>query len=741
MISTTKVTNLSVSGMHCSSCALIIERYLKKEDGVVGASVSLPNETAVVTHGNTVTSEQLIKLVEKAGYRAELADLKNPEAGLNVRAREERSAFLSFVAALALSAPLVYMMSVDLVPFLPGRDFLMDYYGTISLILATPIQFILGQRFYKGLVSNIRAKMLGMDSLIAVGTSTAYFYSLFLFLSYTFRTFPTDSLNGNMPPLYFETSALLITFVLLGKWLETKSKHKTSSAVNNLIGLQVKTANLLINGETVATPIEQLEIDDVFLVKPGEKIATDGIVIAGDSFVDEAMITGESMLVSKKSGDGVVGATVNQTGTLTIRVGKVGSETMLSQIIKMVQEAQGSKAPIQDLADRISAVFVPAVLAVALLTFVYWYFINGSPLAQSLNYFIAVIVISCPCALGLATPTALVTGIGLGAKNGIIIKGGEAIEKSDKIDTIVFDKTGTITEGKPQVSAVITLGKVDENDLLRTAASIENFSEHPLAQAVVSEANKRGLVLKPTDHFQSETGFGVSAVIEGIRYFIGSRNYVGSKVPLSDISTDGATPVFVSNEKVLLGAVLIKDKIKNSSRKAVEILKKSYDLYMITGDNEATARSIASEAGIEKVVAQVLPDGKAEEIKKLQGLGRRVAMVGDGINDSPALTQADIGIAMGNGTDISIESAGIVLLRNDLTDVARALAIGKATLKKIKQNLFWALVYNLAGIPIAAGALSSFGLTLRPEIAGLAMAFSSVSVVLNSLRLKTVKLD
>ncbi|MBU0650041.1 heavy metal translocating P-type ATPase, partial [Patescibacteria group bacterium] len=505
MTQDTQVTTLSISGMHCSSCALIIERSLKKIEGVLNASVSISNETAVITHSNALKPEQLIKAIENAGYQAYPAGTSN-EAG------EEKLAKRRMIWSAILSAPLVLFMLTDF-----------RSAGIISLILATPVQFILGINFYRGFLSNIRARMFGMDSLIAIGTSTAYFYSLFLFVNNKLHFFPAGSLNGKMPHLYFETSALLITFVLLGKWLETKSKHKTSSALKKLVGLQVKTANLLVNNQLVETPIEELTPGDIFLVKPGEKIATDGVVVDGDSFVDESMLTGESMPVAKSAGEEVVGATINQTGTLTVKVEKIGSETMLAQIIKLVQEAQGSKAPIQDFADKVASVFVPAILIIAVLTFIYWYLFNGSPLSVALNYFISVIVISCPCALGLATPTALVTGIGLGAKNGIIIKGGQVIEKANRIDTIVLDKTGTITQGRPQVVEVLPANGSKVDDLLQIAGSIEKYSEHPLATCITNETHNRGLVLKTVANFQALPGLGVSGSIEGKNYFIGNE--------------------------------------------------------------------------------------------------------------------------------------------------------------------------------------------------------------------------
>lgn len=719
------ITTLSITGMHCSSCALIIERNLKKHKGVLAANVSLPSETVLVTHEKALTTSELIKVIERSGYKAYINNQESPDENIARRAKEERRALIKLIVSTLLSIPLLLLMM---------KDFGMMTNGFISLIVATPIQFILGADFYKGFVSNLRARMLGMDSLIAIGTSTAYFYSL----ANLIKDILLEKENGH---LYFETSAFLITFVLLGKWLENKSKYKTSSAVRELIGLRVKTVNLLSNGQILEIPLEQLKVGDLFLVKPGEKIATDGIVVSGESYVDMSMITGESMPISKKPGDEVVGATLNQSGALTVKAEKVGSETMLAQIIKIVQEAQGGKTNIQNFADRVSAVFVPAVLVLAFGTFTYWYFIANYSLADSLNFFISVIVISCPCALGLATPTALITGIGLGAKKGIIIKGGEAIEKMSKLDTLVFDKTGTITLGKPEVSKIINMEKISENDLIQVAASVERYSEHPLASCITNEAKNRNLSLIEVVEFKSEAGMGVSAKLRGTTIYVGSKQYVRDRIAQTLIHTNAlekGAQIFVADDDGLLGIIIIKDKIKTTSVKAVETLKKSYEIYMITGDNEEIAQAISKEAGIENTLAQVLPTGKAEEIRKLQRLDKKVAMVGDGINDSPALSQADVGIAMGNGTDISIESADVILLKNDLMDVAMALHIGKATFRKIKQNMFWALVYNLAGIPIAAGVFSAFGLLLRPEFAGLAMAFSSVSVVANSLTINRV---
>lgn len=709
------IKKYKISGMHCVSCATIIENALEKAGLADEAICQYANSELIIKSQKEIDDQKIIEAVEKTGYKAIPYDLLTPDTENTQSQNEEKSAFRAFLLSTVLSTPLVILMFA-------GMDF--KYSGLISFLMATPIQFVLGFRFYKGLISNIRVGMFGMDSLIAIGTSTAYFYSLSQFIV---------SRNGNSQ-LYFETSAFLITFVLLGKWLETKARFKTSSALKGLIGLQVKTANLLKGNDLVCTPIEQLKVGDMFVVKPGEKIATDGVIVSGESYVDESAITGESMPVAKKTGDKVVGSTINQNGILTVNVEKVGSETMLAQIIKMVQEAQGSKAPIQDFADRVSAFFVPAVFLIAALTFVYWFFISGLGLSTSINYFVAVIVISCPCALGLATPTALVTGIGLGAKNGMIIKGGEAIEKSNKINTIVFDKTGVITQGKPKVSKVVPFVNISINDLLKIAASIERYSEHPLAKSIVQEAADRKIGLVNVDKFSSKPGVGVSAKIDGSTYWVGKIQAETDQ--LIALAKEAQTLVAVSDKDRLLGVICIKDLVKESSKDAVEKLRKTYEIYMITGDNKETAQAVAQEIGIQNVLAQVLPNEKANEVKQLQTLGKSVAMVGDGINDSPALVQADIGIAMGNGTDISIESAGIILLKNDLSDVSKALKIGKATLRKIKQNMFWALFYNMAGIPIAAGVLSSIGITLRPEIAGLAMALSSVSVVLNSLTLR-----
>jgi len=719
-MSETKVTHLKIQGMHCSSCALIIEKRLKKLDGLISANVNLVNQTATVVHTINIQPTDLITAVAKAGYKATWQNDQTQVDQEKADVGEDKRALLKAVSSAILSTPLVLFMVIQV----PSKE-------VISLLLATPVQFILGWGFYKGFLSNIRARFFGMDSLIAIGTSTAYFYSVYNLLK--------PQTGDEMPHLYFETSALLITFVLVGKWLEAKTIKKTSSAVRDLIGLQVKTANVLVDDKIVETPIEQLKLGDIFLVKPGEKIATDGVVVDGQTYVNEAMLTGESLPVKKVPGDRVVGATINQTGSITVKVQKTGSDTMLAQIIKLVQEAQGSKAPIQNYADKISSVFVPLVLITATLTFIYWYIVASVSLDVAVTYFIAVVIISCPCALGLAVPTALSAGIGLGAKNGILFKGGESMENINRVDTIVFDKTGTITKGKPEVVTIKGSPDFDANKVLEVVASLESLSEHPLATCIVKKAQETGVNPMPVENFRAESGLGVTGEVAGVKYRLGNLDYIDgalkSQKGVNDLEdpTVFGTKIYLADEQKLLGLIIVKDELKDEASNAVKILKSKYKVAVLTGDNQETANEIARQAGIEHVIAKVLPQNKAQKIKNLQNHGSKVAMVGDGINDSPALSQANVGIAMGNGTDIAIESADIVLIKNNLLDVVKAIDIGKATFTKVKQNMFWALLYNTAAIPIAAGAFAMYGFSLKPELAGLAMMLSSISVVLNSL--------
>lgn len=739
---------LSLSGMHCTSCAGIIERALKKVSGVKEARVNFTAEKAsVLVDSSLPSNDLLLEAVRKAGYKATVLDDTDPEFESRKQKKEISHLFRKFILSFILSLPMLYFMFFEFLPRLPGNVALSPYIGIISLILATPVQFIIGRGFYKGMWSALRMKTFNMDSLIAIGTSTAYFYSLFNFLNYFLINNSLIGLNGvRIADLYFETAAFLITFVILGKWLEAKAKGRTSEAIKKLMGLQAKTARVVRGGETLDIPIEQVIKGDLLMVRPGEKVPVDGVIASGSSAVDESMITGESIPVEKKSGDQVIGGTINKTGSFQFTATRVGSETTLSQIIRLVEEAQGSKAPIQAFADRISAWFVPAVIGIAALTFVVWFFVLGAPLSFALMAFTAVIVIACPCALGLATPTAIMVGTGKGAEHGILVKGGEPLESACKINAIVFDKTGTLTKGKPEVTDVEGLGSLDEDEVLEIAASIEKQSEHPLAEAIYTYAQNEDIKLQEVSDFQAIPGHGVQANIQGKTYYFGNRKLISDVVGLpidrvdrkmSRLEDQGITVMILSTKEEVLGLIGVADTVKETSAEAVEKLQKmGIEVWMITGDNERTARAIAQQVGITNVLAEVLPEDKANEVKKLQGLGKKVAMVGDGINDAPALAQADLGIAMGSGTDVAMETGGIVIIKNDLRDVVHAISLSKETMSKIKQNMFFALFYNVIGIPVAARIFAGIGLVLKPELAGLAMALSSISVVTNSLLLR-----
>lgn len=739
--------NLSISGMHCTSCAGLIEKALVKVPGVKEAHVNFTAEKAMVVVDPSVAKpESLVEAVKKAGYSAMVVGEADNEV-VTKRQQEEISLLSKkFFISLALSFPLMYFMLLDFFRFLPGIS-LAPYIGLISLILSTPVQFIIGRGFYKGAWSALRMKTFNMDSLIAIGTSVAYFYSLVNYVGYVLSTGSVIGLEGmKIADLYFETAAFLITFVILGKWLEAKAKGKTSDAIKKLMGLQAKTARVIRNGETIDIPIDQVAHDEIVVVRPGEKVPVDGVIVSGSSAVDESMITGESIPAEKKVGDNVIGGTINKTGSFQFKATRVGAETTLSQIIRLVEEAQGSKAPIQAFADRISAYFVPAIIGIAILTFLVWFFLMGAPLSFALMAFTAVIVIACPCALGLATPTAIMVGTGKGAEHGILIKGGEPLQSANKINTIIFDKTGTLTNGKPEVTEIESLSSLDEDEVLEIAASMEKQSEHPLAEAIYTYAQEEGLKLSDVEDFKAIPGHGVQAKINGKTYFLGNRKLISDVVNLeidrvnrkmSRLEDDGNTVMILASEKEILGLIGVADTVKETSAEAVEKLKRmGLEVYMITGDNARTAQAIAREVGITNVLAEVLPEDKANEVKKLQEQGKKVAMVGDGINDAPALAQADLGIAMGSGTDVAMETGGVVIIKNDLRDVANAIQLSKETMAKIKQNMFFALFYNVIGIPIAARIFMGVGLILKPELAGLAMALSSMSVVSNSLLLR-----
>ena len=742
---------LSLSGMHCASCAGLIERALKKVNGVKLANVNFAAEKARVVYDTSQTGvEALIAAIGKAGYKATVANVGDPEADRRQREETISRYWRKFWWSFGFSLPMLYFMLFDFFSFFPGRALLLPYIGVISLILTIPVQFILGAGFYRGMWSSLKMKTFNMDSLIAIGTSTAFVYSLVQFLNYVVKTGSVIGLDGmKIPELYFETAAFLITFVLLGKWLEAKAKGRTSEAIKKLIGLQPKTARIVKNNVMMDVPIEQVISGDTIVVRPGEKIPVDGVVSKGQSSVDESMITGESIPVEKNVGSKIIGATINKHGSFEFKATKVGSETTLSQIIRVVEEAQGSKAPIQAFADKISKYFVPIVIGLAILTFAVWYFLLGSTIAFSLMAFTSVIVIACPCALGLATPTAIMVGTGKGAEHGILIKGGEPLEAACKIKAIVFDKTGTLTKGKPEVTDVVSAGLTDEEEIIRISASLEKLSEHPLAEAIVKYAEEESIALAEAAFFRAIPGHGVEGKIDGHKYFMGNRKLVTDIVGLNSemiekverklrkLEEGGKTVMILTSEKEILGLVAVADTIKETTMEAVQALqKRGIEVFMITGDNRRTAEAIAKQAGIKNVLAEVLPEDKANEVKKLQGTGIKVAMVGDGINDAPALAQADLGIAMGSGTDVAMETGGIVIIKNDLRDVLTAIDLSRETMGKIKQNMFFALFYNVIGIPIAARVFVSFGLVLKPELAGLAMAFSSVSVVSNSLFLR-----
>lgn len=739
---------LSISGMHCASCATIIEMALMDVPGVTNAKVNFASEKAFV-FGNNIDQEKLAELliaVKKSGYSAEVYDESHPEKDKDRKKKEIRAIKIKFFASLILSLPMVYFMALDFIPSLPGK-MIMPWNGLLSLLLTIPIQFMIGWSFYKGAWHSLKMRSFNMDSLVAIGTSTAFFYSVWQYIVFILSSKSLIGLNGEpIMGLYFETAAFLITFITLGKWLEENAKGKTSEAIKKLMGLQPKTALVIKDGKEIEVSIDQLSVGDIVIVKPGEKIPVDGIIIKGSSSVDESMVTGESIPVEKNIRDKVVGATINKNGYLEFEVTKVGKDTFLSQIIRLIEEAQASKAPIQDLADRVSSWFVPAVLVIALITFIVWFFVLDATLVFSLMAFTSVIVIACPCALGLATPTALIAGTGKGAEFGVLIKGGEPLEKTSKIDTIVFDKTGTLTNGKPEVTDIIELELKDKNKIIALASALEKSSEHPLAEAIIKYSEQNNISFEKSPEFKNIPGQGVSGKINNEFYYFGNRKLITETLKInleqiggqiSKLEEEGKTAMLLSDTKNVLGIIAVADTLKQTTAKVIELLhKRGIKVYMLTGDNLRTAKAIAKMAGIENVIAEVMPEDKEMEVKKLQDLGLNVAMVGDGINDAPALAKADLGIAMGSGTDVAMETGGIIIVKNDLRDIITALDLGQQTMSKIKQNLFFALFYNVVGIPIAARAFSAWGFVLKPELAGLAMALSSVSVVSNSLLLK-----
>lgn len=741
---------IPIGGMTCAACAQRIEKAIRKLDGVGSVSVNLATEKATVTYEpQKIRASAIKEAIEKVGYKA--LEVSKTDAADEDRARKQkdiRTLWIKFIIAATFGIPLLYIAMAPMItwvrlPFPRGLD-PMNYpliYGLVEILLVIPI-ICVGYKFYTVGFKALIQRSPNMDSLIAIGTTAAIIYSIY-------NVFQIAGGNYKaVDALYFESAGVIITLILLGKTLEAVSKGKTSEAIKKLMGLAPKTAIIIQDGAEKEIPIDEVEIGDVIVVKPGAKIPVDGTVLSGHTAIDESMLTGESMPVDKKAGDVVYAASINTNGTIQFRADKIGSDTALAQIIKLVEDAQGSKAPIAKMADIVSGYFVPIVCVIAVAAGIAW-FIGTWDVEFALTIFISVLVIACPCALGLATPTAIMVGTGKGAENGILIKGGEALETAHKINTIVFDKTGTITEGKPTVTDVLTTDGITSENLLQITASAENGSEHPLGQAIVHGAQEKGLSLLKVDSFEAITGRGIEATISGRKVLAGNRKLMyersismtGLEADSDRLAEEGKTPMYVAIDGKLAGIIAVADVVKQSSRTAIESLHKmGIKVAMITGDNKKTADAIAKQVGIDKVLAEVLPQDKSIEVKKLQSEGRKVAMVGDGINDAPALAQADIGIAIGSGTDVAMESADIVLMRSDLCDVPTAINLSKKTMRNIKQNLFWAFGYNTIGIPIAAGILYLFGgPLLNPIFAAAAMSLSSVSVLSNALRLKRFK--
>lgn len=712
---------LIVEGMTCAACSARVEKVLNKLDGVVNASVNLSTNKAIVEYpSGSIDDASFIKAIEKAGYKAEVEVERDLDREKEMREKEIKSLKTSFILSAILSLPLFSAMFFHMA----GIHTILTN-GWFQLALATPVQFIIGYRFYKGAYNSLRGGGANMDVLVSMGTSAAYFYSIY-------------NLIKGVHEFYFEASAVIITLILLGKTFEAVAKGKTSEAIKKLMGLQPRTARVIRDGEEIDIAIEKVDIGDIIVVRPGERIPVDGIIVEGNSAVDESMITGESIPVDKAKGDEVIGATINKFGTFKFKATKVGKDTVLSQIIKLVEDAQGSKAPVQRLADKISGIFVPVVVAIAIITVLGFTLIKGDFNTGLINA-VAVLVIACPCALGLATPTAIMVGTGKGAEKGILIKSGEHLERAHKMNTIIFDKTGTITKGEPELTDILSFDSMDKDELLRIAASVEKTSEHPLGQAIVKKAEEELLKLTEPEEFMAVPGKGLQGKHEGRRVLIGNRKLMqdnGISIEMGEedllrLEEEGKTAMLVAIDGKLEGIIAVADKIKKTSKKAIEELKAmGLEVYMITGDNERTARAIAKEVGITNVLAEVLPENKADVVERIKKEGKEVGMVGDGINDAPALAAADVGFAIGTGTDVAMEAADITLMRGDLQGVVTAIRLSHRTMKTIKQNLFWAFFYNSIGIPFAALGF------LNPMIAGAAMAFSSVSVVTNSLRLK-----
>lgn len=741
---------LKIEGMTCAACAKAVERATRKLDGVVESNVNFATEKLNISYDpSKVRVSEIKKAIEKAGYKA-LEEEVTVDEDKERKEREIKLLWKKFIISAIFTVPLLiitmghmfgepigFKLPRFIDPMINPRAF-----GIVQLILVLPV-VLTGHKFFTVGFKALIKRSPNMDSLIAIGTSAAFFYGIFAIV---------QIYAGNIDyafDLYFEAAGVILTLITLGKYLEAVTKGKTSEAIKKLMGLAPKTAIIIKDGKEIEIAIEEVEVGDIIIVKPGEKMPVDGEVVEGMTSVDESMLTGESIPVEKNIGDKIIGASINKNGTIRYKATRVGKDTALAQIIKLVEDAQGSKAPIAKMADIISGIFVPVVISIAVLSAIGWYWFGGETGVFSLTIFISVLVIACPCALGLATPTAIMVGTGKGAEYGVLIKSGVALETAHKIKTVVFDKTGTITEGKPKVTDVVVTNGITEDELLQLAASAEKGSEHPLGEAIVKGAEEKGLEFKKLDSFKAIPGHGIEVKIDGNNMLLGNRKLmVESNISLENLEEtsyklagEGKTPMYVAIEGRIAGIVAVADTVKENSKKAIEKLHKmGIEVAMITGDNKRTAEAIAKQVGIDRILAEVLPQDKANEVKKLQAEGKKVAMVGDGINDAPALAQADIGIAIGSGTDVAMESADIVLMRSDLMDVPTAIQLSKKTILNIKENLFWAFGYNTLGIPVAMGILYIFGgPKLNPIIAAAAMSFSSVSVLLNALRLKGFK--
>jgi Cu+-exporting ATPase len=738
-----------VQGMTCASCVARVEEALKSVPGVVSVSVNLASEKATVEYLEGTEFADLRRAVKDAGYELG-GEAETLEDVTTASAREIKKVRDRFIFAAVLG---VIIMTMMFTPHFTGMEYLL-------WVLATPVQFWAGLRFYKGAWGAIKHRRADMNTLIAVGTSAAYFYSVVAVLFPSLLT-----IGGTAPSLYFDTSAMIIAFILLGRYLEARAKGQTSAAIKNLIGLQPKTALVVRKGKELEIPIEDVQVGDIILVRPGERVPVDGIIRQGSPSIDESMVTGESLPVEKKEGDEVIGATINKTGSFQFEATRIGKDTTLARIVRLVEEAQGSKAPIQRLADVIASYFVPVVIGIAIITFIIWYFLGPAPsLTYAFLNFIAVLIIACPCALGLATPTAIMVGTGKGAEHGILIRSAGALEKFYKINTLLLDKTGTLTEGKPRATDIIAVAPYTQDEALRLAASVEHDSEHPLGEAVTKAAEERGLSLLPVADFKAIPGHGAEALLNDKKYLLGSLKLMkdngisleGLEEKAGALWNDGKTVIFLGVDGKAVGLIGMADTLKPGAAVVVAAIRRQgIDVVMVTGDNRRAAEAIARQAGIERVLAEVLPENKSAEVKKLRDEGRVVAMVGDGINDAPALASADVGIAIGTGTDIAMETGDITLISGDLSGIATAIALSRRTMRTIKQNLFWAFAYNVILIPVAAGVLypafhsagvpsglnfilGDYGF-LNPILAAVAMAASSITVVSNSLRLRGFK--